>query len=142
MAILNYTTKIDAKKTVAEIQQILAKANCKRIIIDYDHKANPERVSFAIDWNGQMAFFQLPCNYDKVLSAMRKSPDVRQGFCTVEQAYRVAWRIIKDWVQAQLAIVESEQASMAEVFLPYAMTKSGETLYNSLQQDNSQLLIG
>lgn len=142
MAILNYTTKVDAKKTVAEIQERLASANCKRIIIDFDEKGNPESVSFSILWNAGMVFFQLPCKYQSVLKAMEKSPDVRKGLCTPEQAYRVAWRIIKDWVEAQLAIVEAEQATMAEVFLPYAMTKTGETLFNQLQQDNSQLLIG
>jgi hypothetical protein len=39
----------------------------------------------------------------------------------MQQAARVAWRIIKDWIEAQLALVESNQAVMAEVFFPYAL---------------------
>jgi hypothetical protein len=142
MAILNYTTSVDAKKTVAEIQEKLSKAGCKRIIIDYDDEQNPASVSFSVNWNNNLVFFQLPCNHKSVLNAMIKSKDVRSGLCTDAQAYRVSWRIIKDWIEAQLAIVEAEQATIQQVFLPYAMTKGGQTLYNQLQEDNSQLLIG
>lgn len=142
MAILNYTTSVDAKKTVAEIQEKLSRSGCKRIIIDYDSDYNPESVSFGILWGHQMAFFMLPCKWEAVLKAMQKAKDVRRGLCTKEQAYRVAWRIIKDWIEAQLAIVEAEQASLPEVFLPYAMTKDGTTLFNKIKEDNSQLLIG
>jgi hypothetical protein len=39
-----------------------------------------------------------------------------------------------------MAIVEAEVASLAEVFLPYAITKSGSTLYNLLQGDKTLLL--
>jgi hypothetical protein len=40
---------------------------------------------------------------------------------------RVAWRIVKDWIEAQMAIVEAGQAEMAEVFLPYATIEDGTT---------------
>ncbi len=45
----------------------------------------------------------------------------------------MAWRICKDWIEAQLAIVEAEMADMVEVFLPYAQTESGETVYEQLR---------
>lgn len=59
--------------------------------------------------------------------------------CTEAQALRVGWRIVKDWVQAQMAIVESELAKMVQVFLPYAVTKQGNTLYEMIQSDTKLL---
>lgn len=141
MAILNYTTSVDAKKTVAEIQEKLSKARCKRIITDYDDEGNPSSISFSVEWNDALVFFQLPCNHEAVLRAMIKSKDVPNRFCTKDQAYRVSWRIIKDWTEAQLAIVEADQAKLQQVFLPYSLTTTGETLYERVSKDNSQLLI-
>jgi hypothetical protein len=71
---------------------------------------------------------------------MKKSSKVPRSLCTEEQALRVGWRIIKDWVEAQMAIVESELAGVAEVFLPYAVTKSGTTLYKHIETDGRLLL--
>lgn len=53
---------------------------------------------------------------------------------------RVSWRIVKDWVEAQMAIVEAQLAEVGEVFLPYAVTKKGNTLYKELKQDGMKLL--
>jgi len=57
-----------------------------------------------------------------------------------EQAARVAWRIIKDWVDAQMAILESEMVRMDEIFLPYMIAdKTGNTMYELY--NNNQLCL-
>jgi hypothetical protein len=44
----------------------------------------------------------------------------------------VAWRIIKDWTEAQLALVQAGVAELAEVFLPYAThPQTGQTFYEN-----------
>jgi hypothetical protein len=65
---------------------------------------------------------------------------VPRSKCNEAQAQKVAWRIVKDWVEAQMAIVEAQLADMAEVFLPYAITKSGTTLYKEVQ-GNGMLML-
>jgi len=140
MAISNYTTKVDFYKTIGEIQKELAEHGARKIVIDYNDTGLPTNLTFMIDWNSQMIGFALPCNYRGVLKAMEKAK-VTRSLCTEDQALRVAWRIIKDWVEAQMAIVEADVASMAEVFLPYAITKDGSTLYNHLQLKGSGLLL-
>lgn len=139
MPILNYTTKIDAYKTISEIQRILSDKGANKITIDNDSKGLPIALTFCIYMNDYQTAFCLPCNFSGVLKAMRKSNKVANSFCNEEQALRVGWRIIKDWVEAQMAIVESELADLAEVFLPYAVTKSGETLYQQIK-GNQKLL--
>ena len=60
--------------------------------------------------------------------------------CDREQAERVAWRIVKDWVEAQMAILESEMVQMDEIFLPYMLSNSGQTVFEAYR--NNQLALG
>jgi hypothetical protein len=57
-----------------------------------------------------------------------------------DQAVRTAWRIVKDWVEAQMALVETQMVTTAEVFLPYAVMKDGRTLAQHAQNDPNFLL--
>lgn len=141
MPILNYTTKIDSYKTITEIQQILSKAGAVKMVIDNDVKVLPVALTFCINWNGNMVAFALPCNFEGVLRSMKKSTKVPRSLCNEEQALRVGWRIVKDWVAAQLAIVDAQLATLAEVFLQYSVTKHGTTLYKHIET-NGQLLLG
>jgi hypothetical protein len=140
MPILNYTTKIDSYKTITEIQQILSKHGATKMIVDNDNIGNPIALTFCINWNGSMTAFALPCNFEGVLRAMKHNKKVPRSLCNEEQALRVGWRIVKDWVEAQMAIVEAQLSSLAEVFLPYAVTKSGNTLFKLLNNDKGLLL--
>lgn len=140
MPILNYTTQIDSYKTITEIQQILAKNGASKCVIDNDALGNPIAITFCLNWNGMTTAFALPCNFEGVRRAMNRNSKVPRKLCTDEQALRVGWRIVKDWVQAQMAIVEAQLSSMAEVFLPYAVTKTGDTLFKMLENDKSLLL--
>ena len=139
MAILNYTTSIDCEKTISEIQKCLVKHGATKIVTDYKDKL-PSSVTFCLMLNDNIVGFILPANYSGVLRAMKRDSKVPRSKCNDEQALRVSWRIVKDWVEAQMAIVEAELAEMAEVFLPYAVTKNGSTVYQTIKND-SQLLL-
>lgn len=139
MAILNYTTQIDCFKTINEIQKILSTHGANKIIVDNVNNL-PSSLTFQINWNNKPVAFVLPCNYHGVFKAMKKDKKISKKFLTEEQALRVSWRILKDWIEAQMAIVESELATLPEVFLPYAVTKNGTTLYRSIESNNSLLL--
>jgi hypothetical protein len=139
MAILNYTTSIACEKSIAEIQKCLVKHGANKIVTDYQNNF-PSAVTFCLSLNGQIVGFALPANYTGVLSAMKKDSRIPRSKCTEEQARKVAWRIVKDWVEAQMAIVEAQLADVTEVFLPYAITKSGNTLYKEVQ-GNGMLML-
>lgn len=141
MALLNYTTSIDAEKTVAEIQKLLAKKGAKAILTEYDDDGNLSAVSFRFDYNGNLLSFLLPARVDNIYKILCKtSPKAK--YKTMDQAHRVAWRIIKDWIEAQIALIEAEQADLAQVFLPYVQNPTtGKTLYESLN-DNGVKLLG
>jgi len=140
MAILNYTTQIKATKTVGEIQQILAKAKAKQIVFDYDDSGEPSALQFMIIFEEQPIHFRLPCNVEGVFKALYNARGVPNKLRSREQARRVAWRIIKDWIEAQLAIVEARQAEMVEVFLPYVVAQTGQTFFQQFKENHQKLL--
>ena len=57
-----------------------------------------------------------------------------------DYVYRVAWRNIRDWVMAQLALYETEIVEMSQVFLPFATDAKGQTLYEKMVE--GKFLLG
>lgn len=150
MPIANYSTEVAALKSIGEIQGMLAAHKAKSIMINYDGSGQPESLAFLIKTpQGEMPF-RLPANIakvEKILLDMRQrkpetwKSDYAQKMAKIhEQAMRVGWRILKDWVRAQLAIVDSEMVVMQQVFLPYAETSNGQTLFERLEQSKFKML--
>jgi len=140
MPLLNYTTSIAPQKTVMEIQAMLAKAGASAILADYDTEGNIVALSFRLRNEGQDISFKLPTAWQPVLETLKRQ-NVSRTLQTPEQALRVAWRITKDWVAAQLAIIETRMVTTAQVFLPYAITNNGQSVYEYIAQ-NTSLLLG
>lgn len=141
MPILNYTTSIEAIKTAGEIQGILAMKGAHSIAIDYD-QGQPEALMFRLKARGHDIAFRLPCNWRGVLEAMRRDKKCPLRLMNDQQARRVAWRIVKDWVEAQLAIIESGQAEVTEAFFQYALTDDGRTLFQRMIDEPALLGSG
>lgn len=141
MPILNYTTTVSSDKTIGEIQRKLRDFGANAVLVEYGPDGEETSISFRYLCNGVMISFQLPVRLDAIYKILCEQCTPR--YQTTEQAARVAWRIIKDWVEAQLAIVEAEQAELVEVFLPYAQNAlTGKTLYKSMQDEGFKLLGG
>jgi len=134
MPISNYTTKIDSMKTVGEIQKMLMEHDATKIMVESANKI-PVGVTFQIG----PATYRLPANWQGVLKVLIKDPSVPKSLRTDEQALRVTWRILRDWVEAQVAIIEAEAASVDQVFLPYAILKNGNTVYEEFQNNPKML---
>lgn len=136
MALLNYTTQIDVHKTLGEIQGMLARSKARSITIEYD-AGEPSAVAFAAETPLGLLPFRLPMNRDailKVLSQQRDTGRIRAArFVTKEQAARVGWRIVKDWLAAQLALIETRMVTLDQVMLPYVVHESGVTVYEAFR---------
>jgi hypothetical protein len=139
MAILNYTTQVNANKSVGEIYAILSKAKVQEIATDFED-GQPSGIRFKLIYLEQPIYFRLPCNVDGVLKSLCRAKGVPNRLRNREQARRVAWRIIKDWVEAQSAIVEAQQAEMTEVFLPYVINENNQTLFQAFTESKQKLL--
>ncbi len=139
MAIKNYTTTINANRSIGEIQEILSKHGATAIMTEYE---NSEVIALSfkiITAKGELGI-KLPANVDKVLRVLqdqrKKNNQVKD---TREQAVKIAWRIIRDWVDTQMAILETEMVEMEEIFLPYILNKNGQTLYEAFKNKNLML---
>lgn len=142
VAPLNYSTKIAASKTVGEMQALLADHGAARISVDYDGGAPCALHFMLLTPHGQRSF-SLPVNVaamEALLVAEDRAGRLRSGSkaerVSRAQAERVAWRVMKNWLEAQLALVATQMVSVDEVFLPYLVLdhSSGRTLYESYRE--------
>lgn len=135
MPLLNYTTKVSVHVTLGEITAQLVKHGAKKIMQDYDGTGRILALTFSIDTPAGVRGVRLPANVDAVHKVLAQ----QKVKCDREQAERVAWRIVKDWVEAQMAILESQMVQMDEIFLPYMVNNLGQTFFQVYQ--NNQLLL-
>lgn len=135
MPIKNYTTKVPAVQSVAEIVGALIAHGATKIQQDYDG-GRPVSIAFMIDTPAGPRGFRLPGSTDRVATVLARQK-VRVD---AAQAERVAWRILRDWVLAQMAILETEMVALDQIMMPYMLDSHGCTVYELYK--SRQLLIG
>lgn len=122
-------------KTVSEIEYILMKHKAKSIVKEFDGDSIVG-LYFLIDTGPYQVPIKLPVRIDachQVLKKQKKAGN-RNIKDTREQAERVAWRILKDWIEAQMALLDIEIVCLEEIFMPYIVDKSGQTLFEKLKE--------
>ena len=143
------TTAISAGKTAAEIQELLGRGGARRVMSEYED-GEVVAISFSLvaggkDGNREI-LFRVPVRWENYLAVMQRVAQKKAKGRSVkpidrEQAKRTAWRVAKAWLEAQLALVASEMASMPEVMLPYLVQHpDGLTLYERLESQGFKLL--
>jgi len=149
MAIMNYTTEVPAERTVGEITSLLVRKGARSISTEFTGEGELKAITFVMPIGGFPVCFQLPANVDGVARVMlTDKPWTSRSHGTKEQfeakarerAKWVAWRILKDWVAAQVALIESGQAQAAQVFMPYAMQDDGRTMFQLFTESNQKRL--
>jgi hypothetical protein len=140
MPILNYTTEIDAGRTVAEIQRKIARAGAASVRVDYKN-GQPVSILFLLMLGDRPLPFRLPADTESVYWILFRDDSLPRKYRSRAHAERVAWRIVKDWVEVQLALIESGQASLPQLFLPHAVQPDGRTLFEVVAAD-PHLLLG
>jgi len=140
MAILNYSTKVSPEKTIGEIQKRLVINGARKINFDYDNDGNMVALMFQIEMGCAPVFFSITPNVQGVLSAMKRDTKIPKHYCNNEQAWRVAWRIEKDWLESQLAKIEAGLATPLQILLPYAVSSDGQTFYQKVLDGTQKLL--
>ena len=141
--ILNYTTQIEAAKTVGEIQALLVTKGARSVAVDYDDDGQPDAIVFALctETLGSVQFRFTP-NVAGVLRSMNDDPKIPWSKCTIEQAARVAWRIEKSWLEAQFAKLDAMRMPLEQIMLPYLDMGGGKTLYDGMREKHLALTEG
>ena len=143
--IKNHTTSITIEKTIGEIEIILSKHGITHIFKMYNDKGTPIALAFKAIVRDRELSFKLPMEEEKILQVFKNQ--VRAGklankYSTdIDQARRTGWRIIKNWIESQLALIEINLVTIDQIFLPYVYDQSRDkTMYELIQDDNYKLL--
>ena len=142
MAIKNYASDKPIDRIFAELQQTLGAHGAKQISFDYGDDGKVHGVQFVIKVNDRFFPIKLPARVEQAQAVLKKQWEDgvishkrgKENTYGYEQAYRVAWRNILDWVQAQMALLEIGMAKMEEVFLPYMLDREGNTYFEHIQR--------
>jgi len=147
IAVRNYTTSIKPEKTIAEIEQILVKFGAEGIYKEY---ANGKVIGlmFYILNKGEKIPFKLPMVIEKCRSIINKALEEKKlpsryynEPLRSEQGERVAWRIIKDWIDSQLSLFQINFADAVEILFPYAYNAvEDKTMYQKFIENKEKYL--
>jgi len=122
----------------ANLQKTLVAHGAKQIVFDYGDDGKIDGLTFTIKHQERLLQIQLPARLKEAKQLLRE-----QGFrYDNEQVYRVAWRNILDWVEAQMAFIDIGQVKLEQVFFPYMVNKKGQTAFEVWEQNNNLLESG
>lgn len=139
MPLLNYSTRKDPMVTVGEITAILARKGARKVMQEYDNAGAVVGMKWSMEGPYGMISYSMPVNHEAVFKILTRENLI---YKTNEQkrraqANRVAWRILKDWIVAQIALLETGMVEMEEIFLPYMLAGPEQnTLFKTLASDN------
>lgn len=145
MALKNYTTKISVEKTMMEIEKILSQHGATHIFKMYND-GTPTALAFRCKVGEQIIPFKLPMEEEKILmifkNAVNKGKIPKRYWNDYEQARRTGWRIVKDWISSQMALIEINLAKFEEIFLPYMYDEiKDQTLFEKMEENNFNLQL-
>ncbi len=135
--LLDYTSTVPVSRTVAQVQAKLVEHGARAVMMEYDDRGRITALAFNVKTpNGDLPI-RLPIDAAATLRVLERQYDNREiprKYVKEEHAYRVAWRIIKDWVEAQMSLLQTEMVKMEEIFLPYIITQGGQTIYQVMAE--------
>lgn len=139
MFLKNYTSSVPVAQTLHRIEQVLIKCGVSGITKEYSPSGAVSAIRFHIRVSPETpeVTIRMPADCQRALDALwldyangdKLTPDgkalqwpsrkrlKRADFA--EQAERTAWKIIQDWVEVQMSMIQLKQAETLEVFLPY-----------------------
>lgn len=101
-------------------------------------------IAFIVPIEGTDFPFKLPARIErveKVLMGMYKRPRAGTEKKIKDQAERTAWKILADWVDIQMSLVELDQAELIEVFMPYLYNHQKEATFFDQWKKNGYVML-
>lgn len=130
----NYLSSSPESAIFEAIRKTLAGAGAKRVVFDYDDDGRATAIEFIIEVGKERLAFRLPARIEQatpLVTAARKA--ARQG-TTPDQVYRTVWATIRDWLDAQMALIQIGASRTEEVFLPYLLVEGNKTFFDEFAE--------
>lgn len=158
MFLKNYTSNVPVSQTIYKIEQVLIRCGVSGISKEYTGtNGKIQALIFKIEGQPPVQV-RLPADVDAAWTALWldyagtelcQSDPTRTGYGSRkklkkadfrEQAERTAWKIMQDWVEVQMSMIQLKQAEPLEVFLPYAWNGQ-RTFYQELKASQFRALL-
>jgi hypothetical protein len=159
MFLKNYTSDAPVSQTIYRIEQVLIKCGVSGITKDYAPDGTVIAIAFKIPAAAGEAIVRIPVNEQQAIDALwldyvdgdklneagtrvvawgSRKKKTRADFA--EQGKRTAWKIMQDWVEVQMSMIQMKQADTLEVFLPY-IWNGKSTIYNRVKEAGYRALL-
>jgi hypothetical protein len=150
MNIKNYTTKVPAFRTIGRIEKYLLEMGARNITKNYDENGRAIKIRFGVNTKTGMIQFQLPCEIHKIsnrLQELKSDGKIKSISWKLARssthAYNLGWRLLQDWIEVQLTLIQIDQVKLEQIFLPYAYDpRSDRTFFEMVEEGNYKLLTG
>lgn len=146
MGLMNFSTSVAAEKSVGEIEAILVKHRVRGVQKRYDAAGEITSLAFSLETPFGERSYRLPVNVDGVLATLEREkqagrlPNLPWTRLNRHQAARVAFRILKDWLESQLAVIQTRAVTLDQILLPFQVANdAGETVYQLYQRQQAAL---
>jgi hypothetical protein len=147
MNIKNYTSSVDASRSMAIIEELLVEIGATNINKQYADKVCTGITFLLFDQQLQQTLpFHLKAQVEECFTILwkdvkRPRPDTRD--ILKKQASKTAWKILSDWAEIQCSMILLGQAKPLQMFLPFMYDmKSDETLFDKVSTGKINLLPG
>ena len=147
MNIKNYTSTIEAARSMSKIEELLVEIGATNINKQYADKICIGITFLLFDVQLQQTLpFHLKAQVQECFTVLwqdikRPRPETRTAIH--QQANRTAWKILSDWTEVQCTMILLGQAKPLQMFLPFMYDlKTNETLFDKVSSGKVKLLQG
>jgi hypothetical protein len=160
MFLKNYTSAVPVATTIARIEKALIHCKVSGITKEYGPAGEISALQFHIklDAANKALSIRLPADPEGALQALwldyigedkldltgermawnsRKRKEKSDFRALAEQT---AWRLMQDWVEVQLSMIQMKQADLAEVFMAYVWD-GRQTFYQAIKENGYRALL-
>ena len=137
-------SSVAADKSIGLIEKKLVENGATDNPKSYDPQGTLYSMQFRRLANGRFISYELPANIMGVyhyLNSQRKGRVTElQKKSDMEQAQRTAWKLIYEWVDMQMTMVNLQQMEFEQIFLPQMIVAgengTGKTTYQAMKDGN------
>lgn len=156
----NYTSNVPVTQTIYRIEQVLIRCGVNGIAKEYGPNGEVTAIMFTVDVGAPAPVMtvRLPANREKAQDALWRDyagADISKDGKTCwncrkklkredfrDQADRTAWKIVRDWVEVQMSMIQMQQATFDQVFLPYVWDNRRKvTFYDDVRSHGYAALL-
>jgi hypothetical protein len=145
MNIKNYTSAIEASRSMARIEELLVEIGATNVNKQYADKICTGITFLLFDSQLQQTLaFHLKAQVAECFTILWKEvkrPQANTKAMLQQQANKTAWKILSDWTEIQCSMILLGQAKPLQMFLPFVYDmKTNETLFDKVTNGKMNLL--